>query len=289
MAIYAITGKLGSGKSLVTVGRIREYLLKKRKVATNLDLHLEKLINPRFKTGYIRLPDVPSISDLQLLGKAHNTVDESQNGLLVLDECGVFFNSREWGDKGRQAVISWLLHSRKLGWDVILIVQDLSIIDKQIRSSLVEHVGICKRLDRIGIPIIGSFLSMFGFSPRLPRMHLCTVKYGTEQHSLVVDRWIYRGTTLQDGYDTLQIFSAMNDISIHSVLPPWLSHGRYLDFTLSKRIKKFLQELFNLSDPKRDISLYKEKHPLIIRIMKLKNPQLRIEFMKRFEQCNAFS
>ncbi|MFK4136821.1 zonular occludens toxin domain-containing protein, partial [Pseudomonas luteola] len=37
MAVYFVTGKLGSGKSLVAVGKIRDYMIAGRRVATNLD------------------------------------------------------------------------------------------------------------------------------------------------------------------------------------------------------------------------------------------------------------
>ena len=37
MAVYFITGKLGSGKSIAAVGKIRDYLNEGRAVATNLD------------------------------------------------------------------------------------------------------------------------------------------------------------------------------------------------------------------------------------------------------------
>lgn len=228
MPTYAITGKLGSGKSLVSVGRIQDYLRKGRKVATNLDLQLDKLLHKRSNMGYTRLPDFPTVDDFNALGRGNDTKDESKNGLIVLDECGVFFNSRDWGDKGRQAVISWLLHSRKLGWDIIFIVQSVEIIDKQIRVSLIEHVGICKRADRMRIPFIGGFLAAFGLPSRPPRVHICSVKYGLDVHALVVDRWIYRGVTIQDAYDTQQIFNREMSPGIHTVLPPMLTHGRYL-------------------------------------------------------------
>ena len=162
MTVYAITGNLGSGKSLVSVGRIQDYLRAGRKVATNLDLSLPDLLHKRSKMSCIRLPDFPTRDDFDCLGLGNESTDEKKNGLIVLDECGVFFNSREWADKSRQAAISWLLHSRKKGWDVIFIVQSVELIDKQIRVSLLEHLGICKRLDRFKIPFIGFILKAFG-------------------------------------------------------------------------------------------------------------------------------
>lgn len=228
MPTYAITGGLGSGKSLISVGRIQDYLRQGRPVATNLNIHLKDLLHVRSKQSIIRLPDFPSREDFDAIGCGNESVDESKNGLLVLDECGVFFNSREWGDKGRQAAIAWLLHSRKKGWDVIFIVQSIELIDKQIRVSLIEHLGICKRLDRFKIPFVGWLLDAFGLPARPPKLHICSLKYGIGQHAMVVDRWVYRGNTLYRGYDTRQIFNKETSPALHTVLSPYYTEGRFL-------------------------------------------------------------
>ena len=49
MAVYAVTGKLGSGKSLVSVSRISDALIKNLKVATNLDINLKVLCTKKNK------------------------------------------------------------------------------------------------------------------------------------------------------------------------------------------------------------------------------------------------
>ena len=84
MAVYAITGKLGSGKSLVSVGRIMDYLAKGRPVATNLNLYLDRYFGKRSKAHYIRLPDIPTVHDLHAIGKGNDSLDESKNGFFVL-------------------------------------------------------------------------------------------------------------------------------------------------------------------------------------------------------------
>jgi hypothetical protein len=43
MAVHVVTGKLGSGKTLVSVSRIQERLAKGCPVATNLDLKLHNM------------------------------------------------------------------------------------------------------------------------------------------------------------------------------------------------------------------------------------------------------
>jgi len=136
MAIYCITGDLGSGKSLVSVGRIRDYLYQNRPIATNLDLYLDKLVPAASTIRPYRLPDYPTSKDLWALGKGNETPDESNNGLLVLDELGASLNTREWQNHSdRKDIIKYLLHTRKLGWDVLLIVQHVDMLVKWYRKT----------------------------------------------------------------------------------------------------------------------------------------------------------
>jgi len=230
MAVYFVTGKLGSGKSLAAVGKIRDKLIEGRPVATNLDLRLNKLIGPQAKkTVVYRVPDKPTVHDMKALGNGNPTYDEEKNGLIVLDECGTWFNSRDWQDKDRRPLIDWLLHARKLGWDIIFIIQDVSMIDKQARKSVGEFVVYCRRVDRaMKIPLIES-LYTFITSKKFPKVkaHLGIVKYGDLPNSLKVDTWWYMGRDLYPAYDTKQAFTDDYPHGIYQMLPPWYTHGRY--------------------------------------------------------------
>lgn len=240
MAVYFITGKLGSGKTLVSIGKMRDKLNSGCKVATNIDLILHKLISKKSKKATVyRIPDKPELDDLLAIGVGNETYDEEKNGLLVLDECGTWFNSRSWGDKSRQAVINWFLHARKLGWDIIFLVQDISIVDKQAREALAEHVVYCRRLDRVGIPIISALLRIANVRVTLPKAHLAIVKYGHQQSSMILERWIYMGKDLYKAYDTKQAFSDHYEHTTYQLLPPYYSHFRYL----VKRDRRFYMKM----------------------------------------------
>ena len=229
MAVYVVTGKLGAGKTLVAVGKIKDKLNRGCKVATNLDLNLDKLIGEKAKqTRCYRIPDKPVLADLESIGTGTDAYDESKNGLLVLDECGTWFNARSWNDKSRQDVINWFLHARKLGWDIIFLIQDLSIMDKQARVALAEHVVYCRRLDRVTLPFVGGIYSFFtGSKVPLPKVHLGIVKYGDSPQSMTVERWTYTGRDLYPAYDTKQAFSDHYPHGTFSVLPPWYTHGMH--------------------------------------------------------------
>lgn len=229
MAVYFVTGKLGSGKSLSAVGRIRDYINRRLPVASNLDIKVENFRRKQNRHVLIyRLPDRPTVDDLRAIGTGNDSYDEDKNGLLVLDECGTWFNPRNWQDKSRGPVIDWFLHARKLGWDVMFIVQDLSLVDKQAREALCEYTVQCRRLDRIRIPIIGGVLKLFGIRSMMPRLHLGRVIYGDSvANGIIADRWMVRGTTIYPLYDTKQIFSPMYDNGVYCMLTPWHLVGRY--------------------------------------------------------------
>lgn len=223
MAFYFVTGKLGSGKTLCAVGKIRDYLLSGKKVATNIDINLTAMFGIKAKNiNLVRLPDKPDVSDFESLGYGNLTKDESLNGLIVLDECGTWFNSRSWADKSRQFLVNWILHARKFGWDVIVLVQNINIVDKQLRLSTAEFVVHCRRMDRLRVPFIHGILKLItlGFFS-LPKLHLAIVKYGDAINSPVVDTWKYHGFTLYSSYDTKQIFNDNYPHGSYCVLPPF--------------------------------------------------------------------
>lgn len=249
MAVYIITGNLGGGKSLMSVHRIYEYLQAGRPVATNLDIRLHNLVSKSNKTALLyRIPDKPQITDFLAIGIGNTSYDESKNGLIVLDECGAWFNSRSWGDKERQPMIDWLLHSRKCGWDVMFIVQNVSLIDKQARLALGEHVVYCRRTDRMNIPIIGSlFKLIWGGKLPLPRLHIGVVKYGLLPTSITVDTWTCVGTRLFSAYDTKQVFRDNYPHGPHSILPPWFTHRKHISLpswgNLMRKTKIYFKRL----------------------------------------------
>lgn len=231
MAVYLVTGRLGAGKSLAAVGRIRDYLMDGRPVATNLDLRLEGLLPARARRCRVmRVPDKPTVDDLDAIGFGNDTPDESRNGLLVLDELGSWLNARDWGDKTRRGVIDWLIHSRKKGWDVLFIAQHPSLIDKQVREALVEFHAVCRRLDRLKIPFIGGLLKLASgglLSGKLPKIHIAIVRYGATATALVAERWVYRAHGIYQAYDTRQVFSPDYPHGLYSYLTPWHLVGRF--------------------------------------------------------------
>lgn len=212
MSVYIVTGNFGSGKTLVSVSRMVDTLKAGRRVATNIDLDLSACLGVKQDTKLLtRLPDKPSADDMQALGEGQSgDYDESKFGLIVLDELGAWLNSRTWSDKTRMAFINWCIHARHLRWAIIFIVQDAKMIDAQVRDALGEHLVVCKRTDRIPLPLVGKVT---------PKVHVGSVYYGmTESKDKRIERWYYRGKHLYAAYKTDQIFSEFTSDGLHCVI-----------------------------------------------------------------------
>lgn len=249
MAVWVVTGKLGGGKSLMSVSRIHKYLSEGRKVATNLNIYPEHMLGINKKnTQLYRLPDIPQVQDFEALplGYEGDKIDESRNGLLVLDETGIFLNSRNWNAPGRKEVNAHFKLLRKLRWDAIFIIQDIENLDSDARRTIAEHVVYCRRMDRMAIPFISPIFKLItGYHLPLPQLHIGIVKYGTEHNSMKVDQWNYYGSGLYQAYDTEQLFSETVNYggidALTTILPTYYTHGRYI--TKMQRFKNAINNL----------------------------------------------
>lgn len=222
MAVYSVEGKLGTGKTKFAVWIAQQALYDGRRVASNVDLALEKLVPYKRNPQYVRVPDKPKAFDLEAVGHGNpDSYDEDRNGVLILDELGTWLNSRSFQDKDRAPMLDWLIHARKHGWDVYLIVQDAGMIDKQVREALIEYQVRLFRGDKIKIPIIGHILGVFnkrwGY---LPKFHLATARVGYGANAVMAERWWFKGLDLHAAYDTRQIFTPDYDRGSFSALPP---------------------------------------------------------------------
>lgn len=297
MAVYAVQGKLGTGKTKFCVWMAKQVMYAGRRVAGNLDIKLEKL-SPKNPGRYVRIPDKPTAFDLDAIGHGNpDSYDESMNGILILDELGTWLNSRSFQDKNRADLLDWLIHARKKGWDVYLIVQDVVMIDKQVREALVEYTCTCVRMDKVKIPFIGWFIASVGDSlgailgwPNtfrkwgyLPFFHLVVARIGQGTNSVIADRWTYTGKELHDAYDTRQIFRTDYPHGAFCALPDW-SYRRPCSWFDAWRERRAVARFGSLGV--RNLA-HVPKHPAVELISCLPDPDQRVRLLRQWLQSQA--
>ena len=275
MPTYSVEGKLGTGKTKFCVWRAQEALMQGRRVASNVDLKPE-ILHPFGARSYVRIPDKPTDFDLDSMGHGNpESYDEDKNGVLILDELGTWLNSRSFQDKTRAGLLDWLIHARKKGWDVYLIVQDANMIDRQVREALIEYQVRCLRMDKVRIPVVGHVTGLFktrwGY---LPKFHLATARVGFAGGAIVAERWTFVGKALHAAYDTRQIFRSDYPHGAHSVLPPWDWKPQMLPL---ERLKAWMAGKVRPEPKKRPTG---PKAPLVALIQRLP-PDRRVEWLHR--------
>lgn len=152
------TGTPGSGKSLDVARVICQWLKGGRNVIGTMTVSPDSV--SAYKGEYIHV-NIYRLHPSELIEYArryHVRGRESQS-LIVIDECQLIFNSREWGAKDRQAWNMFFQVHRHYGYDVCLITQYDRLIDRQLRS-LVEYQYIHRKVNNFGaLGRLSSFLS----------------------------------------------------------------------------------------------------------------------------------
>lgn len=154
--IYLYTGTPGSGKSLHVAREMQKWMsLYSSPVIGNFSFNTEIARQKRYG-GYLYIDNDDLTPDFLIwFSEKYRKVRKwekvpEETILLVIDECQLIFNAREWNAKNRKTWISFFTQHRKLGYRVILICQFAEMIDKQIRS-LVEYEYIHRKVKNIGI------------------------------------------------------------------------------------------------------------------------------------------
>lgn len=131
-------------------------------------------------------------------------------GLLVIDECQLIFNSRDWS-KNFDFLRFFTLH-RKMRWDIILIAHDLGMIDKQIRF-LTEIEVHYRNLKNVKIPGISLPLSPVN-------SFLALHQYSNMATKGKIKSRIYRlNKNVADIYDSMQVSDFSRSISYQGEFP----------------------------------------------------------------------
>ena len=156
--IYFYSGTPGSGKSLHVAKDIYWKLRKEDWVFANFTINFDTFKSYKRKYKFfgkkIEVNDMKGVfieRDNQKLRpewfmnfaqqyfrrNKKGQIEEGQ-ALIVIDECAIIFNSRDWQVANRANWVKFFTQHRKFGYNIILISQFDRLIDRQIRS-LIEY------------------------------------------------------------------------------------------------------------------------------------------------------
>lgn len=196
--IYLYSGSPGSGKSL-HVARDMYYRLNKNKkypnVIANFLINKKMIKNKKANFIYKDNSDLTVRFLLKYALDNHKIGIENQT-LVVVDECQVIWNSREWqSSHNRMEWIKFFTQHRKLGYNFIVISQNDRMIDRQIRC-LFEYEIKHRKVNNFKI---GKFLPFSTFAA-------VTYWYGVNE-KLGVEFFIYRKKwgKFYDSYGTFEL------------------------------------------------------------------------------------
>ena len=157
--IRLYSGTPGSGKSLHNAKDVINRSRLGKPVIGNFPCDLSKY--PRAKYTYV--PNYELTPEFLMNYSREYFKDKPiKEGklLLVIDECQLMFNSRDWQQKGRNEWLAFFTQHRKYGYDITLIAQFDRMIDKQLRG-VIESEYIHRKMSNYGIG--GKLLSvLFG-------------------------------------------------------------------------------------------------------------------------------
>lgn len=124
--IYLFTGLPGSGKSFDAARNV------------SISKYSYVISNSQIQGAFYVSNEELNPAKLIATGKRYNSGEGSL--LLIIDECQLLFNSRMWRDTGMDW-ISFFSQHRKLGYDILLITQDVFMLDAQIRELIDTQIA----------------------------------------------------------------------------------------------------------------------------------------------------
>lgn len=146
--IYLYTGTPGSGKSYHAAEVVDRALRRGIPVIANFEVNL----NPKKHKAEFLMIDTLDMTPETFMRYAEEHFKPGRNehqGVIIIDEAQIPFNSREGLNRNRMKWISFFSKHRHYFYDIILITQHDRMLDRQIRS-LVETEYKHRKLTNFG-------------------------------------------------------------------------------------------------------------------------------------------
>lgn len=203
MSIWLYSGTPGSGKSFHAAKDIVQRLKKGGGLICNFPVN-EDFVGKKLR-AHVEYWDNSQLTAERLVAYAleHHKIGKENQTLVVIDECQIIFNCRDFGRKDRNAWVTFFAQHRKLGYNVILISQSDRMLDRQIRS-LIETEVRHRKLNNYGLG--GMFLSLFSFG----RTWFIAIDYWYGGNKLKLGQTVFPfRKRYSEVYDSYKLFSDM--------------------------------------------------------------------------------
>lgn len=222
LSLYS--GTPGSGKSFHALELALTWCKRGKHVIANFPIQPPKKYYSKFhKNQWEKIlsrwhfREEISVDYLMALSFENEWFGKESSCMVVIDEAGVIFNSRDWQHErqSRTAWIKFLSQHRKFGYDLIFIAQMDRMIDRQIRGLFEYEVKHLKANNSFFFKWLGMFkISLF----------MCVYKwYQTKLKGNM--RFVFYRPWIAARYDTMKVFNleelidAMQKIYEGKVIP----------------------------------------------------------------------
>ena len=163
--IEGITGKVGSGKSLLALTEMLGHFVRGGGAGSNIELNLDAVAAFCWKRGHRFRDRQFRFIDLRRDCLFHRQIDRGSGALNVkvyIDEAHLFFPAAEYRELRKQflEVESFVSQSRKVGVDLYLITQAWENIWGQLRRQA-QFIIECRDMRVIKFPLVGQALGQF--------------------------------------------------------------------------------------------------------------------------------
>lgn len=199
MTIFLYTGTPGSGKSLHVAELIYYAVKLKRPVIANFEIN-ESMFRDSSSFTYADDDELtPEFLEQYALDYWKGRRVKEGTLKLYIDECSLMFNARDWSRSDRKSWVRFFQLHRKLGYDIYLITQFDTMIDKQVRA-LVEYEVKHRKVNNVGW--VGRLFGLLAFG----RPIVCAVTYWYAQKMRLSAEWMLGRKKYYRLYDSYRLF-----------------------------------------------------------------------------------
>lgn len=204
MAITVYTGTPGSGKSFHASKDIVRRLKRGGGLITNFPINEDIVKKKKTRVDYWDNSEITAERLVKYALDNHKLGKEGQT-LVVIDECQIMFNCRDFGRKDRNAWVNLFAQHRKLGFNFLLITQSDRFLDKQIRALIEDEVK-HRKLNNAGM--IGMMLAVTF------RTWFIAISYWYGGNKLLIGKEIFCFSKKYEKlYDSYRMFSEMAKVT----------------------------------------------------------------------------